>query len=275
MDIRDILLLVPGAPGPEVSAALELAEQHEAKIVALHVIEPAAAPGPLETSTASHYLREHKMACLGVAETARKIIEASAERVGKRIEWRLVDGDTVRQVACHGHACDIVVTGAAAGRGDRPFDAALAERVVMQSGKPVLVIPDSYCGAAIGSSVVIAWNGTRESARAVTDSMPLLRKAQHVALLTVDAKQLPNVQGPAPGEDICAHLARHGVQAQAQAIASEGKSAGQAIVAWAQAQQADLLAMGAFGHWRVRELLLGGATRDVLREARVPVLMSH
>lgn len=139
----------------------------------------------------------------------------------------------------------------------------------------MLAIPKDYEGDTGAGSVVVAWNGTRESARAVTDALPILHRADRVSVVIVDPSDLPRPLSEVPGSDICQHLSRHGVHAQAQVIDSGERSVGSAIVEWVRAQDAQMIVMGAFGHWRVRELVLGGATREVLRETHLPVLMSH
>ncbi|HYU11246.1 MAG TPA: universal stress protein, partial [Stellaceae bacterium] len=115
----------------------------------------------------------------------------------------------------------------------------------------------------------------REAARAVNDAMPLLAAAEAVTVLTIDPEQGPDGHGEIPGADIALHLARHGVKAQVERTISAGIGVGNMLLSWAADLEADLLVMGAYGHSRVRELLLGGATRTVLTSMTLPVLMAH
>jgi nucleotide-binding universal stress UspA family protein len=123
--------------------------------------------------------------------------------------------------------------------------------------------------------VVIAWNSAREAARAVHDAMPLLIAAEAVTVLTIDPREGPQGHGELPGADISLHLARHGVKAQVERTVSADLPVGEVLLSRLADLGADLLVMGAYGHSRMRELLLGGATRSLLQSMTVPVLMSH
>jgi len=116
----------------------------------------------------------------------------------------------------------------------------------------------------VGQRVVVGWNSTREAARAVNDAMPLLVAAEVVTVLTIDAREAPLGHGQLPGADISLHLARHGVKAQVEQTVSADLSVGDVLLSRAADLGADLLVMGAYGHSRLRELLLGGATRTLL-----------
>jgi len=127
----------------------------------------------------------------------------------------------------------------------------------------------------IGKCVLVAWDASREAARAVADAMPLLAAADAVIVLAVDPQPGPDGHGEIPGADIALHLARHGVKAQIERTVSAGVPIGELLLSRAADLGADMLVMGAYGHSRVRELLLGGATRSILASMTIPVLMSH
>lgn len=273
MNIRDILLYVDAAPGPGVLAALALAQQHQAHLTALHVIDmPTAA---VELEGGARVIEIQREAYEAAAQAAHKKTMDMARGAGIELEWRVDEGRTATRVGGHALACDLVVVGVASAERKGHFDHIMAEDLILECGKPVLTVPESYSGDPIGRFATIAWNSTRESARAVSDALPLLRKCERVSVVTVDAADLVYQVGEVPGADICRFLARHGVDAQAQTTDSGNKSTGEAIIEWAKGQGADLIVMGAYGHWRLRELVLGGATRDVLRNSAVPLLMSR
>jgi nucleotide-binding universal stress UspA family protein len=123
--------------------------------------------------------------------------------------------------------------------------------------------------------VLIGWNASREATRAVSDAMPLLSAADVVTVLTIDAREGPDAHGELPGADISLHLTRHGVKAEIERTVSAGIPVGDVLLSRAADLGADLLVIGAYGHSRVRELLLGGATRSILHSMTLPVLMSH
>jgi len=147
--------------------------------------------------------------------------------------------------------------------------------VMLSVGRPVLVGP--YVGEfkALAEHVLLCWNAAREAARALTDALPLLQRAKKVTILSANPEQTPSGHGEAPGSDIALYLARHGVRAEASRAVSKEVDIGSLILSRAFDVGADMIVMGAYGHSRVREIVLGGATRTVLASMTVPVLMSH
>ncbi len=149
------------------------------------------------------------------------------------------------------------------------------EIAAMDGGRPVLILPINPAVDTIGSRVVIAWNGRREAARAAFDAIPLLQKAAAVRVVWANADDEAEVAGEVPAADLCEALSRHGIRCEGTATASGSRGAGEVLLAEAERFKADLLVMGCYGHSRVREFLLGGASRHVLGKMRLPVLMSH
>jgi nucleotide-binding universal stress UspA family protein len=139
----------------------------------------------------------------------------------------------------------------------------------------VLVLPYIGPAASFGERAFVAWDASREAARAVNDALPLLRRAKQVGVLTVNPRPWPFGHGEEPGGDIGLHLARHGVKVEVQRIEAPDIDPGNAILSHLADRSADLLVMGAYGHSRLREFVLGGVTRTILGEMTVPVLMSH
>ena len=123
--------------------------------------------------------------------------------------------------------------------------------------------------------ILVAWNATRESIRAVADALPLLVKAKAVQVLVVDHERNRAGHGQEPGADIARHLTRHGAQVEVQRLSSGGKDVGQLLLSQAAAFGAELLVMGAYGHSQLREWMFGGVTRTVLYQAVLPVLLSR
>ena len=209
-------------------------------------------------------------------ELTRFMFEDIANRHGVSAEWRDASGYPSTLVALHGRYVDLIVLGQPDPddmRGSlfwpRPEEVALAV------GRPMLVIP--YAGAwhDIGQRVLVGWDGSREATRAINDAMPLLAAARSVTVLAVDPADGAAGHGDIPGADIALHLARHGVRANIETTVSDGIGAGNTLLSRASDLDADLLVMGAYGHSRVRELLLGGATQTVLESMTLPVLMAH
>lgn len=148
------------------------------------------------------------------------------------------------------------------------------EFMVVNSGRPVLVIPHTGETNGIAENCVIAWDGSREAARAITDAIPLLKQSKLVQVLIINPEKQGEAHGEEPGADIALYLARHGIKVD---IASRFSthSTGTAILGACKELGADLLVMGGYGHSRFREMIMGGTTRTILEKMTIPVLMSH
>lgn len=180
----------------------------------------------------------------------------------------LVDDD---MLGCRGRAFDLIVVGRPGSRRDEPRMATV-ESALFDSGRPALVVPHSIRDSAtLGEKVVVSWNGSSETARAISFAMPFLLRAREVLVLTVEGA---TVEGPS-GEQIAATLRLHGVAAASVTHDDDRHSPGETILAQAREFGADLLIKGAYTQSRIRELIFGGATRHILEHAELPVLMAH
>jgi nucleotide-binding universal stress UspA family protein len=146
----------------------------------------------------------------------------------------------------------------------------VVDRLAIESGRPVLIMPNAPLPRWFGSRVLVAWNGRREAARAVFDALPVLKQAQAVKVVRVTESE-----GQADTNDICIALQRHGVKCGRTERIAPIDDVGGALLAQASEFDADLVVMGCYGHSRFREFAFGGASRTMLREATVPILMSH
>jgi nucleotide-binding universal stress UspA family protein len=139
----------------------------------------------------------------------------------------------------------------------------------------VLVVPKIGALSPIGKTVMVCWNASRESARAATDALPLLHAAEKVIVLVIDPEISADGHGQEPGADVALWLARHGVKVTVQRDVAADAKVGETILSRAADFGADLIVMGIYGHSRLREFVLGGASRTLLESMTVPVLMSH
>jgi len=151
----------------------------------------------------------------------------------------------------------------------------IPERVALESGQPVLVVPYAGSFASVGRRILIAWNGSPQAARAVRDALPLLKRAEKVMVLTLNPAGLGKGEETRPGDRLLAHLRRHGIEAESHELTADHISAEDFILSRAVDEGADLIVMGAYGHSRAREVVLGGATRGMFKHMTMPVLMSH
>ena len=209
-------------------------------------------------------------------EKTRALFEEVTARRGVSAEWRTASGYPAGMAAMHGRYADLIVIGQLdAYDSQAGLLRARPEEVTMLAGRPVLVVPFTGKFERFGARVLVGWDASREAARAVGDAMPLLARAEAVTVLTIDAEQSPFGHGEIPLADIALYLARHGVKAEVARTVSAGIGIGNTLLSRAADYEANLLVMGAYGHSRVRELLLGGTTRTVLTSMTLPVLMSH
>ena len=188
-------------------------------------------------------------------------------------DWQMAIGLAASWVTRRAQAADLVVLGQRVPDHSTGLDA--PEDVILGCSRPVLVVP--YAGRRldrIGENVLVAWNGSRESGRAVQDALPLLTMSGAVTVLLVDPEEDADME---LAEDLVLHLGRHGLHARTQVIRHELSTIAVSDTLLAQVAEldADLLVMGAYGHSRLREMILGGVTRDILKNMNVPVLMAH
>lgn len=283
MPYKEVLVVLDPEPGSaeRISVAAAIAERFEARLIGLYVAINLELPGRFEYFEIGAPLlrsayRDMDAIIEADAEKARALFEANASSRRITSEWRKVCGNPAELAAGHGRYADLIVIGQL-----NPDDTLASinrprpEEVVLLAGRPVLVVPYVGTFATVGQRIGIGWDAGREATRAINDAIPLLAAASSVTVMTVDQKIDGARHGQVPGADIALYLARHGVTATVDAMTSSGIGVGDTLLSRASDIGADLLVMGAYGHSRVRELLLGGATRTVLRTMTLPVLMSH
>jgi nucleotide-binding universal stress UspA family protein len=203
------------------------------------------------------------------AARARAAFEAWRDKTKDgRAEFQEIIGHPSQTAAANARNADLVVV--ARPRNDNePMAASLVEACLFESGRPVLVVPP---GAAtkFGKHIVIFWDGSRIAARALGDSLPLLAQARSALVLSAGSLD-PEVP---TGDVVAARLMARGLAAKARSLAPVEREAS-ALAAAAQEAGCDLVVMGAYGHSRVREMILGGVTRHMLASATMPLLMAH
>ncbi len=183
--------------------------------------------------------------------------------------WHENVGPIADAIAHHGRLSDLVIVSHPVRRGSDDADIAV-ETVLFETPRPLLLAGADPLSLK-DLRVLIAWNGGRESALAVSAALPLLQQASHVTVLEVNGEGL---QGP-DGKAACAYLARHGVNAAPKVVTDAERPVPELVLEHAHQNDAGLLVMGAYGHSRLRELVLGGVTRRMLIDAELPVLMAH
>jgi nucleotide-binding universal stress UspA family protein len=278
MAYKDLLVHVDDtrACAGRIKAAVELAVAHEAHLTGIYVIGE-----PPPSSLVSGYMPPDTLIML--QQRARERAEAALTRfadLAKRSQIsfesqidRVLYTAMADAIATNVRYADLAILGQAdPEEGEAP--SSLPEEVTLSSGRPSLVIPYIGPAATLGQRVSVAWNASPEAARALNDALPILERAQAVDVVMVNSNDEP-AHGEQPGADIALHLARHGIKVEVQRIETRDLDPANAILSHVADRGSDLLVMGAYGHSRLRELVLGGVTRTILREMTVPVLIAH
>ena len=295
--LRDIIVVLDDAAPSEtrLALALALAQQHNAYLTGLSALDllaparPVVQPrDPLDTNapTVSALLNlapgrrsDYAEVDTQAAEKAERLETAFRERLrlsGVPGDWRLASGKVSEAVVRQARHTDLIVLGQIDPNHPPPASGRhLVEDVLLTSGRPILVVP--YIGPfkTTGTRVLVAWNNSREAARAVHDALPLLAKAASVTILAVNSGRREPAADEASTADLIAHLARHGISAEAERTVAVDISVPDALLSYAADMNADLLVAGGYGHSRLRERILGGITHALLQHLTLPGLLSH
>ena len=149
----------------------------------------------------------------------------------------------------------------------------MIEGALFGSGRPLIVVPHTHKQGLKLDRIIICWDGSRPAARAIADSLPFLQRAKSIDIVVVTGER--DKSGEITGTNMRRHLARHGITVEIKHITRGGAGVQNAILAHASETGADFMVLGGYGHSRLREFILGGVTRSILRSMTVPVLMSH
>lgn len=286
MAIRTVLVHVDDSAGAgaRIAAAVVLARHWGAHLTGLstsgisRTLLASLPPEQDDPTLAAHlgYVREQ-------AHAALQRFSAECDAAGlATFDARLVDDAAAPGLGLHARTADLTVLS----QPEREHDAAsLAADVVVQAGTPVLLLPSARPGTAlplVRPHMMLAWDASREAARALHAALPLLRQARQVTLATVDTVPPSHASLDTRQTDPLAFLARHGISAtralrtlDAPRLPHRRHPVGEALLSLASETGAEWLVMGAYAHSRLRETLLGGVTRTVLDEMTLPVLMVH
>ena len=276
MSYKTILLHLDSSKrlGERVAIAKQLAEAFDAHLTALFALSAPRIPtyalaeaGPVVIEAEARYRAE-------AARQAESAFVAATAHQARSTEFRASRRDALGAVQLSARYADLVIAGQPEPEGGG-VDATFAEDLVLGAGRPVLFVPYAGHFPEVGRRVLIAWNAGREAARAVTDALPLLMRASTVQVVAFDPLKGDADHGDVPGADIALVLARHNVKVSVAQQHSDEVDVGNQILSRAADMQSDLIVMGAYGHSRLREMVLGGVTRTLLDTMTVPVLMSH
>ncbi len=259
---------------PTLRAAALLARRFEAHATALILAVHAGSTYAPENAPMSRVLEDLSAGARGMAARNRSRIEAWLNEGSHKFAIRdlLIEHALLRrEVLAHARHADLSIVTRTAATDDAHRH--LLDTVLFGSGRPVMLMPPAWRSEQLFDCVVIGWDGSSEATRATHDALPLLRLAHDVVIATVDAKT--SSDGLAPGKALAIHLARHGVNARINNLDGMGRSEGRALLDCAISMGADMLVLGAYGHSRAEEWLLGGVTRELTQCSPIPLFLSH
>jgi nucleotide-binding universal stress UspA family protein len=279
MSLRTILVHLDdsGRCGARVEFAARLARAHGGHLVGLLPtgLYDGTIPADALPTGASDFIAESADYLARRAERIADLFREQAEGPGPlSLEVRKVDGMSADAVVHHGRASDLVVLGQDGGDARDVRIPDMVPQVLMNVGRPVLVLPFAGRFTQEPARIVAAWDGSREAAVALRDALPLLARATQLTLLNFSRNEETDAPDRLRLDEMRHWLLRHGIASTAQQQVTEIGFA-DALLSRASDLGAELIVMGGYGHARLRELMLGGVTREILSHMTVPVLMAH
>lgn len=260
-----------------IEIASDLAVEHGAHLIGLYVVPAVRVYPPIAAEIPIDILERQHAGYRAIADRIEQTFEEITSNQGVSAEWRTVDAtspDRAATVLEHCRAADLVVLSQRSQDetyGEQPVE----QRVVLGTGCPVLLLPNTGDVGPIGKHIFVAWDGGREAARAAHDALPILVSSTQTFLHRIDPPAEADHDVTAVGAGLATALARHGVNIETSSSNTHSLSVGEEILSEARGRGCDLIVMGAYGHSRMREMVFGGATRYMFDQAPVPVLMSH
>jgi nucleotide-binding universal stress UspA family protein len=255
--------------------AVSLASIFKAHLVGVAFVYDPKVSANLIVGIPAELIDAQRSATKHLANEAVARFEELAKQAGVMTESQMIDvapghvGDTFGRLA---RSFDLsVIRQAEPNKAEQ--EVPIIEGALFESGRPVIVVPYVQTQGAKFNRVMVGWDGSRTAARAIGDAMPVLERAKMIEIFTVVAGPTKNTE--LPGIDIGQHLSRHGLKVEVKRIPAEGINVPEAILSHAADISADFMVMGGYGHSRLREYVLGGATRGILASMTLPTLMSN
>jgi nucleotide-binding universal stress UspA family protein len=274
--IKDILvnLQTNSSRDPARDYAISVASVFEARLTGVVFAYEPINPGTIFDGIGASVIAEYRDELRAAAQAARDQFKRAAQQVNLQSEAHVLELGLAGVATTFGEMArnyDLSIIGQARPDSEAPDDL-IIEGALFGSGRPVLIVPYIQRTGAKLDRVMVCWDGSRNAARAVADAMPLLRRAGAVDVVTIDTVERRN---QVAGADIAEHLARHGLKIELKSITDKANDVASTILNHVADSDTDFVVMGGYGHSRLREFMLGGATRGMLRSMTVPTLMAH
>lgn len=281
--IKDLMLALSGLPEDSnaLDNALTMADHLQAHLTVVgtvRMVVPTIGDWGVAPDAVSIQMIHAETQAMAEAEAARLRERLEGESVPSEVRMiETASFDLQRECALQARQADLVMMTADNGsRAEEAVVHALFNSILLESGRPVMVVPPNHRLRMPIRHVVVAWRPTREASRALHDAMPFLSAAESVDVLEIEpGPDARRDDGPQPGADIAKHLARHGIKVSVVVRPQQDDTVSNALLGHCEQSGAQLLIAGGYGHSRLREWMIGGTTRELLQLAKLPVLFSH
>jgi nucleotide-binding universal stress UspA family protein len=280
MSFKDLLLVLTTYPEPTpastVDDAIDIAVALGAKISAIACEVKIKPPGSLLYGVVPEIQKIVSAEIKKSEKNAEQLLAAFQDRASRmgvfeeRILEHCLTSETPAIFVEYARLRDLTIL--AAPKGDS-FDQWHSEGIIFGSGRPTIILPQAQRTPFKLDTVIVAWDFSRPATRAAADAMPILEAAKRVSVLTVSDEKAIDTRRSGP--ELAKHLSRHGVEVVLDEVEAKGRDIGEVFEAHVAYRSANLLVMGAYGHSRIREFILGGATRSMLARPPIPIFMSH
>ena len=275
MAIKDILLHIDtsdrgaGVSDFALSLATEMGAHLTAAGIVLEIVPPASFMGEYPYDIMAEAIEQARQSA---EQNYRKIAAAAPATVQTELVMiQAISGQAREDFGRLARHFDIAIAGQGGDEGGSD-DELMVEGALFSSGRPVFVVPNIHKGPAKLGKAMVCWDGGLPSARALAGSIDILKRAGKVEVVSIAGRNLPNEE--LPGFNITRHLTRHGISATLKKLPA-AQDIGATLLSYAADSGADYMVMGAYGHSRLREFVMGGTTRTILGSMTIPVLMAH
>jgi len=279
MSIKDIMVICDAGEANDyrVETALLLAKIYQAHITGVHLVPYPVIPvyGGNFPDTIPYISADQLEQSKNTANRLRDNFKEKATNLGIHCEWKEIDGVDVRYIIDNARYTDVVIVPQGYSRYGEDNTQKIDDYLSIHLGRPLIITPDLKKVFTLPKKVIIAWDESHEAARAVHDALPFLQYAEQIQIISVATNTKQEKQYMIFDDDLRKHLSHHGINVEVVSLDPLSKGTGKTILEGALEFNADLIVMGAYGHTRLKEIVLGGATRYLLKNTTIPLFLSH